>query len=79
MKKISKIFIISMILIGVALLALPANSVFAQIFGLPESECESRRRRPELLFFAGTEGLEKLYYRLGQLALEDKAYGLVCI
>lgn len=64
MKKISKILVISMILLGVALLALPANSVFAQEFDPPESEGEFRRRRPEPLFLKGTEGLEKLYDRL---------------
>lgn len=64
MKKISKIFVISTMFLGVILLALPKDSVFAQEFAPPESEGEFRRRRPEPLFLEGPEGLEKLYDRL---------------
>ena len=73
MKKISKILVISMIILGVILLALPADNVFAQEFDPPESEGEFRRHRPEPRFLEGTEGLEKLFTRLVD-RYEDMGY-----
>lgn len=76
MKKISKILVISIILLGVVFLALPIESVFAQEeIDSPQFEGEFRRRRPEPLFLDGIEGLEKMFDRLVD-RFEDMGYRL---
>lgn len=64
MKKFTLIITASLLIAGIALMALPAESVFAQGPGPGQFERDKDRNRPRPFFPAGPEGLERLYDRL---------------
>ena len=64
MKKITLIATTSLLIAGIVLLALPADTVFAQEVDPPQFERERNRNQPGPLFPRGPEGLEGLYAKL---------------
>ncbi len=73
MKKALGILTVSLLIVGVVLLALPSETVFAQESDPPDFEREKQRDRSRPFFPKGIKGLERMYDRLVD-RYEDMGY-----